>query len=72
MAATYVDLCLGGCWCASPGVSRSRGHRLQGYPPLECSVRSDELPVSMRMRVRVVMCGYACTCAREFNSASMP
>ena len=38
-------------------------------PPLECSVRSDELPVSMRMRMRVIMCGYACTCAREFNSA---
>jgi len=40
--------------------------------PLECSVRSDELPVSMRMRMRVVMCGYACTCAREFDSASRP
>jgi hypothetical protein len=24
-------------------------------PPLECSVRSDELPVSMRMRMCVVM-----------------
>ena len=41
-------------------------------PPLECSVRSYELPVSMRMRMRVVMCGYACTGAREFNSASRP
>ena len=41
-------------------------------PPLECSVRSDELPVSMRMRMRVIMCGYACTCAREFSSASRP
>jgi hypothetical protein len=44
-----------------------------GMPPPEYSqVRSDELPVSMRMRMRVVMCGYACTCAREFNSASRP
>jgi hypothetical protein len=41
-----------------------------GMPPPEYSVRSDELPVSMRMRMRMVMCGYACTCAREFNSAS--
>jgi hypothetical protein len=40
---------------ASPDVSRSRGRRLQGCPPLECSVRSDELPVSMRMRMCVVM-----------------
>jgi len=40
---------------ASPHVSRRRGRRLQGCPPLECSVRSDELPVSMRMRVCVVM-----------------
>ena len=39
-------------------------------PPLECSVRSYELPVSMRMRMRVIMCGYACTCAREFNSSA--
>ncbi len=43
-----------------------------GMPPPEYSVRSHELPVSMRMRMRVVMCGYACTCAREFNSASRP
>ena len=41
-------------------------------PNLECSVRSDELHVSMRMRMRMVMCGYACTGAREFNSASRP
>ena len=41
-------------------------------PPEYSQVRSDELPVSMRMRMRVVMCGYACTCAREFNSASRP
>jgi hypothetical protein len=41
-------------------------------PNLECSIRYDELPVSMRMRMRVVMYGYACTCTREFNSASRP
>ena len=40
---------------ASPDVSRRSGRRLQGCPPLECSVRSDELPVSMRMRMCVVM-----------------
>jgi len=40
---------------ASAHVSRRRGRRLQGCPPLECSVRSDELPVSMRMRMCVVM-----------------
>jgi len=38
-----------------PDVSRRRGRRLQGCPPLECSVRSDELPMSMRMRMCVVM-----------------
>jgi hypothetical protein len=34
---------------ASADVSRSRGHRLQDAPPLECFVRSGELPVPMRM-----------------------
>jgi len=32
---------------ASADVSRSRGRRLQGCLPLECSVRSDKLPMSM-------------------------
>jgi len=40
---------------ASADVSRRRGRRLQGWPPLECSVRSDELPMSMQMRMCVVM-----------------
>ena len=40
---------------ASPDVSHRCGRRLQGCPPLECSVRSDELPVSIRMRMCVVM-----------------
>ena len=34
---------------ASAHVSRRRGRRLQDAPPLECSVRCDELSVSMRM-----------------------
>jgi len=50
-------------WCASPDVSPGRGHRLQGYP-LECSVRVDELPVCVRVRMRVGVCGYAGMCAR--------
>jgi hypothetical protein len=36
-----------------------RGHRLQGWiPPLECSVRFDELPVCVRVRMRVGVFGY--------------
>ena len=29
-----------------------------GMPPLECSVRFDELPVCVRVRMRVGVCGY--------------
>ena len=52
---------------ASADVSRRRGRRLQGCPPLECSVRSDELPVSMRMHfcrgpMRMTLSCSACTC----------
>jgi hypothetical protein len=35
-----------------------------GYPPLECSVRFDELPVCVRVRMCVGVFGYAVTCAR--------
>ncbi len=50
---------------ASPDVS----HRCEHLrPPLECSVRSDELPVSMRMRMCVVMCWYANTLHETHHS----
>ena len=56
---------------ASPDVSHRCGRRLQGCPPLECSVRSDELPVSMRMhfcrgpmRMTLSCSAYTCVCLK--------
>jgi len=34
-------------------------------PPRMISVRFDELPVCVRVRMRVGVCGYAGTCARR-------
>jgi len=33
-------------------------------PPLECTVCFDELPVCVRWRMRVGVCGHVCACAR--------
>ena len=56
---------------ASADVSRHRGLWLQDAPPLECCVRSDELPVSMRMhfcrgpmRMTLSCSAYTCVCLK--------